>query len=556
MSSVHEPRLDALVVGGGPVGLMLAAELRRHGAACRIVDRASAPTATSKAVIVHARTMEHLDHLALETKFLARGTAVRGVSFFQGGRRRAQLRFERVDSRYPFALDIPQSATEQLLGDHLQALGGEVEREVELVDFEREADGVVGILQHADGRLERTRARYLCGCDGSHSKVRELAGIAFAGSSYEQEWILADVKIKTPAFARDEARIYVEPHHFLAVLPLPDERWRLIAVRGVAVPGQPMDGATLEEFEALLLHHAREPVRLSDPAWISPFRIGHRHAADLRDGHVFLCGDAAHIHSQVSGQGMNTGLQDAINLGWKLGLVCRGKARSELLDTYEVERLPAIKKILFGTDVATRAVTIGHAVGQRAVNELGRLLLGFDPVHDYLTRNISQMEINYRGGGCLSSFYADHAGRGASRPGRTALPGDHAPPAPHLERVPGGGQVRLYDLIRHSGHTVVMLQGERVPSPPAVEVAELAQSLQVRFGDEVRPLAVRLRDDWSLDDVAVPLVHDGGGEMHGAYDAGPGSVYLIRPDGYLAFRADWADRHVLLEFLDSYLVRT
>jgi 2-polyprenyl-6-methoxyphenol hydroxylase-like FAD-dependent oxidoreductase len=548
--------VEALVVGAGPVGLMLASELRRHGATCRIVDRAPAATDKSKAVVLHARTLEHLDHLALENEFIDGGTLLHGVSFFQGGRRRARLHFDRVDSRYPFVLDIPQSTTEELLGDHLRALGGEVEREVELVGFEREADGVVASLRHGDGQLEKARARYLCGCDGSHSTVRELAGIAFVGSRYEEEWILADVKIETPPFALDEATIYVEPHHFLAVFPLPEERWRLIAVRKLAAPEMPMDRATLEEFEALLHHHAREPVRLYDPAWISPFRIGHRHASHLRDGPVFICGDAAHIHSQVSGQGMNTGLQDAINLGWKLGLVCHGTARAELLDTYEAERVPVIRSILFGTDVATRGVTIRHAVGQQVVNRLARLLLGFEPVHDYLTRNISETEINYRGGGCLSSFYVEHSGRRASRLGRITLPGDHAPRAPHLKTAPDGRQVRLYDLIRHPGHTVVLLQGERPPSPPAAEVAELVAAVHARYGDAVRSLAVRVRDNWRHREFAVPLVHDDGGEMHHAYNAELASVFLIRPDGYLAFRSDWADRHVLLEFLETYLIRS
>jgi 2-polyprenyl-6-methoxyphenol hydroxylase-like FAD-dependent oxidoreductase len=538
------------VVGAGPVGLMLAAELRRHGASCRIVDRAPAPTDKSKAVVLHARTLEHLDQLALEQEFIDRGAVVHGVSFFQGGRRLAQLHLDQVDSRYPFVVDIPQSTTERLLGERLQALGGAVEREVELVGFERDADGVMATLRHGDGQLEQRRTRYLCGCDGSHSRVRELAGVAFAGSGYEEEWILADVKIETPSFARDEVTIYAEPHHFFAVFPLPDERWRLIAVRKVAEPGEPADPATLEEFETLLRHHARAPVRLFDPAWISPFRIGHRHATHLRDGRVFLCGDAAHIHSQVSGQGMNTGLQDAINLGWKLGLVCRGKARSGLLGTYEVERLPVIKSVLFGTDVATRGVTIRHAVGQHVVDQLGRLLLGFEPVRDYLARNISETEINYRGRGCVGSFDAEHAGRDV-----TTLPGDHAPPAPHLKTVPKGRPVRLYDLIRHPRHTVVLLQGERTPSPPADDVAELARALDARFGHEVRPLAVRARDDWSLRDVAAPLVHDNKGAMHRAYDADQPSVYLIRPDGYLAFRADWADRHDLLDFLGTYLIR-
>jgi 2-polyprenyl-6-methoxyphenol hydroxylase-like FAD-dependent oxidoreductase len=529
-------RRDALVIGAGPVGLMLACELRRHGATCRVVDRAAGPTDKSKAVILHARTIEHLDQLALDERFVERGTALHGVSFFQGGRRLAQLRFDRIDSRHPFVLDIPQSTTEELLGDHLRMLGGEVERGVELVALEREADGVVGILRHADGRLERSRARYLCGCDGSHSKVRELTGVGFAGRPYDAEWMLADVRIEGPPLARDEATIYVEPRHFLAILPLPDERWRLIAVRRVGPGGAP----TLEEFEALLRHHAGAPVRLFDPAWIAPFRIGHRHATHIRDGRAFLCGDAAHIHSQVSGQGMNTGLQDAINLGWKLALVCRGAARTELLDTYEFERLPVIKSILFGTDLATRAVTVRHAAGQHAVNALARLLLGLGPVRDYLVRNITETEINYRGGGYVSSFQVE----------RIPRPGDHAPPAPHLETVPEGRPVRLYDLIRHTGHTALVLQGEREPSPPVAEVAALAQALHAGFGDEVRPLAVGLEDGWSPD---LPLVRDRGGEMHRAYGAEPASVYLIRPDGYLAFRADWPDRHALLEFLGTYL---
>jgi 2-polyprenyl-6-methoxyphenol hydroxylase-like FAD-dependent oxidoreductase len=229
--------LDVLVVGAGPVGLLLASELRRHGVDCRVVDRAAAPTDKSKAVVLQARTIEHLDQLGLDREFIEHGVSLRGVSFIQGGRRVAQLRFDRLDSRYPFALDVPQSTTERLLGDRVGALGGRVERGVELVGIEREADWVTGVLQHADGRRERERVRYLCGCDGAHSAVRELTGMGFAGRRYEEEWILADVRIEAPPFGRDEATIFTEPHHFLAVFPLPDERWRLIAVRKVRSPG-------------------------------------------------------------------------------------------------------------------------------------------------------------------------------------------------------------------------------------------------------------------------------------------------------------------------------
>jgi len=173
------------------------------------------------------------------------------VAFFRGGPRVTQLRFDRIDSSYPFVLDIPQSTTERLLGDQLKALGGEVERQVELVGIEREADGGTALLEHADGRRERQRARYLCGCDGAHSRVRELTGTSFAGTSYEEEWILADVRIGASPFARDEATIFAERTTF-----------------SPSSPSQTSVGAC---------SRCARPVRLFDPAWITPFRIGRKH---------------------------------------------------------------------------------------------------------------------------------------------------------------------------------------------------------------------------------------------------------------------------------------
>ena len=544
---------DVLVVGAGPVGLMLASELRRHGATCRIVDRAAQPTDKSKAVVVHARTLEHLDHLQLEQEFLRLGTIVHGVSVFADGRRLAQLHFDGTDSRYPFVLCIPQSATEQILGNHLTGLGVQVERRVEFVDFEQDKSGVTSRLRSADGSIEEVRSKFLCGCDGSHSTVREKAGISFGGQGYEEEWILADVKMKEVAFARDEVTLFAEPHHFFAIFPLPDNRWRLIAVRKIAVPGETAAPATVEEFTAMLLRQAKQAFTIYDPVWISPFRIGHRHADHIDQGRIFLSGDAAHIHSQVSGQGMNTGLQDAVNLGWKLALVCKGLSKPELLATYEAERLPTIKKILFGTDLATKAVTMRHSVGQQAVNQLARLLIEFEPVHDYLNRNITELEINYRGLGCISPYYAKQSRRRALRLRRVAIPGDHAPRAPHLSTLPDQDGIRLYDLLRHAGHTLVFLQGEDSLGPSSAEVVGFANELRTRFVAEINPIAVRLEDTWNPADFDFPVVEDIGEEMHYAYDAESSSVYLIRPDGYIGFRSDWEDRDALKPFLETYL---
>ncbi|CAA9335269.1 MAG: hypothetical protein AVDCRST_MAG11-2666, partial [uncultured Gemmatimonadaceae bacterium] len=344
--------VDVLVVGGGPTGLMLAAGLATAGATCRIVDQEPARPETSRALVVHARSLELLGRLGVADRLVARGRrSVRAHAYVN---RRAAARVEfgaggEDDTPYPFALFVSQVETERVLDEYLAGHGVRVERPVALEGLAVVDGGVRARLRHGDGRAEEVRARYLVGCDGAHSAVRKGAGIAFEGAPYPQDFVLADVDL---AGVDDPQAIYVflAREGLLAAFPLGAVgQYRLIGSRaGDVAPdaGPP----TVDEFRALAARVSPFPVTVTAPRWLARFRLHHRLAARYREGPVFLAGDAAHIHSPAGGQGMNTGLQDAANLAWKLALVLRHGAPAALLDSYEAERRPVGRRLLRTTD--------------------------------------------------------------------------------------------------------------------------------------------------------------------------------------------------------------
>jgi 2-polyprenyl-6-methoxyphenol hydroxylase-like FAD-dependent oxidoreductase len=331
--------MDAiLVVGAGPTGLMTAGELARLGVPCRVIDKAAAPSQTSKALAVQARTLEYFERIGLADAAAAAGRKVHGANVFSGGRRIVHLTFDDISSRYPFALIFPQSGTERLLTDHLSHLGVEVERNAELVSLAQGAEGVEAVVRRTDrGTEERVRAPWLIGCDGAHSAARHLLGVPFSGRAFEEAFSLADVRLESDLPA-DEVTIYLCKGDILGFFPMaaPGQFRAVIAHgRGTAPPGAP----TLDEFQRAIDAFGPRGARVSDPAWTSRFRISQRQVAAYRRGRSFLVGDAAHIHSPLGGQGMNTGIQDACNLAWKLALVSGGRARDGLLDSYHAALL-------------------------------------------------------------------------------------------------------------------------------------------------------------------------------------------------------------------------
>lgn len=385
-----------LVVGAGPVGLTMAAELARYGLSLRIIDHSPHPAETSRAIVIWSRTLELMDRMGCAEPFLKIGHRVHAASIRSGDAVLGRTEFDDIASAYNFALMVPQSDTEQLLATHLRSFGVAVERQVELASFTASASGVTARLAHADGREEVVETPWLLGCDGAHSAVRHGLGAEFDGTAQRDDWVLADVRLegegKPPA---DEITTYLHREGPVTVFPMRGGRARMIAAVGEASPDHPRPTPTIAEVQALLGQRAGSEIRALDPVWLASFRINGRKARDYRQGRVFLAGDAAHIHSPAGGQGMNTGMQDAINLAWKLAMVVRSAAAPALLDSYSPERGAVGEMVLRNAARLTDMATLTHPAAVAARNLVLHFMLGLHAVRQRMALTMSEIEIAY-----------------------------------------------------------------------------------------------------------------------------------------------------------------
>ncbi|HXV00731.1 MAG TPA: FAD-dependent monooxygenase [Caulobacteraceae bacterium] len=391
---------DVLIAGAGPTGLVLALWLRRLGVRVRIIDKAPAPGETSRALAVHARTLELYDQVGLAEAVVAAGRKIEGIRLWVAGRQRARLRFGDMGvglSPYPYVLTYPQDAHERLLIERLAAEGVTVERPVELIGFEQDNEGVTARLRGQDGAETTLRAAWLAGCDGARSVVREAIGAGFPGGTYSRLFYVADVQA-TGAIANGELNLALDSGDFLAVFPLRGEG-------NVRLVGdiEREDGEETLGFADVgqrIMH--RLGVTISKVNWFSSYRVHHRVALTWRAGRAFLAGDAAHIHSPVGGQGMNTGIGDAINLAWKLAAVIAGRAPAALLDTYEPERIAFARRLVASTDRAFQIVSRDGPLARFLRLHLAPLILPLvfsaGAARRLMFLTVSQTNVSYRGG--------------------------------------------------------------------------------------------------------------------------------------------------------------
>ena len=488
---------SVLIIGAGPTGLALALWLTRLGVAVRIVDKAPEPGTTSRALAVQVRTLEFYRQLGIADSLITGGVKIAGVNFWVKGAKAARVPFQRIGeglSPYPFVLVFPQDAHERLLIEHLDGLGVKVERDMELTRFDQHGARVRATLKRANGTGELCEAAYLAGCDGASSIVREQLNIGFPGGTYAGLFYVADVEAAGPA-TDGELHADIEDADFVLVFPLKGKgRLRLVGtVREVPNSGQ--GGLTFDDVRGRAIEHLKLDV--SKVNWFSTYHVHHRVASRFREERAFLLGDAAHIHSPVGGQGMNTGIGDAVNLAWKLAAVLKGDAAERLLDSYEVERIAFARRLVATTDrvftIVTKRGPIARVVRTKLAPILAPALFQLPPLRRFFFRTASQIGINYRN----SPLSAGAAGsvRGGDR-------------LPWVETEPGKDNFTPLASLAWQVH---------VYGKPRRGIAEACAELRLPLHLFAWQPAMRRA-----------------GLRHAA-------LYLIRPDGYVALADPQAD---------------
>jgi 2-polyprenyl-6-methoxyphenol hydroxylase-like FAD-dependent oxidoreductase len=380
-----------LVAGAGPVGLTLAAELARYKIPVRIIDKAPARTDKSKALGVWARTLELLDRAGCTEAFISAGLKATSVSISKGAEILARVGLDGIDSDFKFLLLIPQSESERLLEEHLHSLGGKVERNVELTGFSDLGEAVSCTVRHPDGGFETLEASWLIGCDGAHSMVRHALGMRFEGDTLPAHFVLADIHVSGLELPPAELAMFWHPDGVVVFFPIAAGRYRIIADVGC----EPQHDPGLDEVQAIVDRRCPAWIVLTDPIWLAGFGVNERKVRDYRCGRVFVAGDAAHVHSPAGGQGMNTGMQDAFNLAWKLALVVQGDAGTNILDSYSVERSAVAKQILADSGRMTQVAMVKNHLGQNLRNFVAHRLLGFSTVQHAMADRLSEITIGY-----------------------------------------------------------------------------------------------------------------------------------------------------------------
>ena len=510
------PNPDVVVVGAGPVGLVAAAELARRGVRVRVIDKLAKPSDQSRAIAVHARSLDMFDRMGIVDEMVSTGIKATAMQLYAGHSRLFRIPLGGVDSAFPFTLTTAQTETERVLGDHLQSLGVIVERGVELVGLAQDGGAAELTVRHDDGSTEQVSTSWVIGADGAHSTVRKMVGTRLAGSFVGERFLLGDVDAEH-GLDLDSMHTFFAPDGPVVVLPMLDGRMRFLAEVHDA-PGTPMNmHPTQDELQAILDRRIGG-IRVVRSHWLTSFEIHHARVPAYRWGRVFLAGDAAHIHSPAGGQGMNTGMQDAFNLAWKLAAVVNGQAGDTLLDSYQAERIPVADGVIAFTDRLTSAGTLS-GVPRRIRDVVIRMLSHVPAARRFMANMAEEVNINYRNSPIAVGPAPKHAKVAA---------GDHLP---HAVDAAVQKQLSVVCGVQNIGHVLLTVASGHV-APAAGE-------------GQVQVLV-------TADDIPVAgydtVIADPNGVVAQRFGLKNGGRVVIRPDGYIGAVASLDDTTTVADY--------
>lgn len=536
---------SVLIVGAGPTGLTMAAQLAQHGIAFRIIDKKEGLTTKSKALGVQGRTLELLESMGLAEKALELGNRVNGANILIKGKKAATLDIsgiEGLDGPYAFLLILEQSKTEKILYDYIQNAGLDVEWQTELLDFSQNEQGVKATIRHADGSEETVSANWLIGADGASSPVRHILNLPFKGGTYEQRFLLADVQLEWE-LEHDQLYLSFSNDGFTGFFPMFGEgRYRIIGSFPRNYKGD-YEKVDFEEVKAIIHQLAHIPLKMSNERWYSVYKLHHRAAEQFRVARAFLLGDAAHVHSPAGGQGMNTGIQDAYNLAWKIAMVEKGMANSEFLDTYQQERYPIAQKLLNGTDAAFQMLVHPNPLVLFFRNHI------FPKVANFITRNekirrrvfriVSQIAIRYRN----SSIVEEHNPKQLFHR-KAPKAGDRAPYG--IVQNADNERLSLYKVIGGSSHQLLLFTGKNSTTEEMDKLVEMRQYVKENLGNWINCFVIQVNGNEIKEFENVYI--DPENALHELYGSQQATCYLVRPDGYIAFRSQPLDLAALKQY--------
>jgi 2-polyprenyl-6-methoxyphenol hydroxylase-like FAD-dependent oxidoreductase len=487
---------QVLVVGAGPVGLLAACEFARRRVPVRIIDKLTAPTTESRAILVHSRSLEMFDRMGIVDELMGTGVKTHGMRMLGDGRELAHVEFDDVDSAFPFSITTAQTETERVLTERLQQLGVRVERGTALTGLEQNSSGARASITRPDGTTEDMTAGWIVGADGAHSTVRELVRTRLAGSFKGELFLLGDVEAKHDLDPK-YMYTYFAPSGPLLVFPMRGHRMRLIAQ--IDASGE----VTQERMQKLVDEHGGG-IEITESHWLTEFEIHHAQVPAYRHGRIFLAGDAAHVHSPAGGQGMNTGMQDAFNLAWKIAETIGGHGGDRLLDSYHAERHPVAAQVIEFSTRLTNISTVDNAAIKWVRDHVAHAATGLAPIRHMLADWLEEITIGYR--------HSPVIGTGRTHNGKVRA-GDHAP---HVEGA-AGDELRAVERSS-SGHVVLT-----VAAPGGVPT----------MADSDGAIRLLVSDDGQQTGGYDTAIADPRHTIAARYGLHRGGRVVIRPDGYL-----------------------